>query len=43
MEHVEPAIQDEPAAAEEPAPTRISIRLLDKIETTNTYSGNSNS
>ncbi|MEU7879809.1 hypothetical protein [Microbispora bryophytorum] len=41
MERQEPAVQ-EPAEIEDVV-GRISIRLLDRIETTQTYSGNSNS
>ncbi|WP_405146851.1 hypothetical protein OG589_05770 [Sphaerisporangium sp. NBC_01403] len=42
MENAEPVTQEPPAEIDPPA-AKISIRLLDKVETTNTYSGNSNS
>ncbi|GAA3799033.1 hypothetical protein GCM10022226_18040 [Sphaerisporangium flaviroseum] len=42
MDNVDPMTQDPPPETE-PAPVKISIRLLDTIETTNSYSGNSNS
>ncbi|MEV4322891.1 hypothetical protein ACIG5D_00345 [Microbispora rosea] len=41
MERQEPAVQD--SAESEDAAGKISFRLLDKIETTQSYSGNSNS
>ncbi|MEV7971100.1 hypothetical protein AB0O34_34675 [Sphaerisporangium sp. NPDC088356] len=42
MDNAEPVTQDLPAETDPPA-AKISIRLLDKVETTNSYSGNSNS
>ncbi|MEU6408563.1 hypothetical protein [Microbispora sp. NPDC046933] len=41
MERQEPLVQE--TAEIEDAAGKISIRLLDRIETTQTYSGNSNS